>query len=372
MLPFFSDQFGNAASTHLMGRAASRAVEMARTQIAEVLDCDPAEIIFTSGATESNNLAILGVAEAGLLRKSIATSTVEHKSVLAPCRHLASRGFTIKEISVTQSGVVDRSLARALIDDDTSLVTIQAANNETGVIQPMRELADLAHERGALVHCDAAQMLGKGRLGLRSIGADLLSLSAHKAYGPKGIGLLVIRGANARAAMAPVLYGGGQETGIRPGTLNVAGVVGFARACVLCRESCAADQRRMVRLRDDMERRLKDAISCCTINGATADRLPNTTSLTVPGIPADMLMANVPMLCLSNGSACNSGAPEPSHVLLAMGLSRDNAECTVRISLGRYTTDEDIKTACSGLASGTFRVRDIMKTDNKREGAQER
>lgn len=372
MMPFFSEQFGNAASSHAHGRSAARAVEIARAQIAETIGCDPSDILFTSGATESNNLAILGVVKRAPTRRKLVVPAVEHKSVLEPCRSVISQGLSLVEIPVTRSGLVDIGRAEEIVDDDTLLVSVQAANNETGVIQPIHKMVALAHRHGALVHCDAAQLLGKVPFSVRDFDADLISLSAHKAYGPKGIGALIVRGAKVRTAMAPLLYGGGQETSLRPGTLNVPGVVGFARACTLCRDNCQDDGRRMVSLRNALEQTIKDMIPGSRVNGVMAERLPSTSSLTITGIPADMLMANVPMLCLSNGSACNSGAPEPSHVLLSMGLSRDDAESTIRISLGRHTTEHDIEMACSELVKTVRRIRDMIDNGKKTYGTIER
>jgi cysteine desulfurase len=351
MLPFFSEQFGNAANSHAHGRSAACAVEIARAQIAETIGCDLSDILFTSGATESNNLAILGVVKKAQTRRKLVVSAVEHKSVLEPCRSLISQGFVVVEIPVTRSGLLDIGRAEEIVDEDTLLVSVQAANNETGVIQPVHEMVALAHRHGALVHCDAAQVLGKIVFSARECDADVVSLSAHKAYGPKGIGVLVARGTRARAAMSPLFHGGGQEAGLRSGTLNVSGAVGFGRACKLCYDNSQNDSLRVAALRDTLEMTIKGAIPWSYVNGAMAERLPGTTSLTIPGIPADMLMANLPMLCLSNGSACNSGAPEPSHVLLSMGLSRADAESTIRISLGRYTSEIEVQVACRDIVA---------------------
>lgn len=360
MLPFFSEQFGNAANSHAHGRSAALAVEIARAQIAETIACDPSDILFTSGATESNNLAILGVVKRAQTRRKLVVSAVEHKSVLEPYRSLISQGFVVVEIPVTRSGLVDIGRSEEIIDDDTLLVSVQAANNETGVIQPVHEMVALAHRHGALVHCDAAQALGKVAFSVREYDADVVSLTSHKAYGPKGIGALVVRGARARAAMSPVLHGGGQEAGLRPGTLNVSGAVGFGRACKLCYDNCQNDSLRVAALRDTLEMTIKEAIPWSYVNGAVAKRLPGTTSFTIPGIPADMLMANLPMLCLSNGSACNSGAPEPSHVLLSMALSRADAESTIRISLGRYTSKMEIQTACRDIIAAALDLKEKL------------
>lgn len=353
MLPFFARVYGNPANgLHRQGRLAARYVEEAREYVARLLGALPAEIIFTAGATESNNLAIQGVARAaaGRGRKRVVTSAVEHKSVLLPCQKLAAEGYEVIVLPVDAQGIVSLDAAEEAINDATLLVSIQAANNEVGSIQPVAEIAAIAHRRGAMVHCDAAQAVGKIPLAVDEWGVDLLSLSAHKLYGPKGVGALYVRGGPGALPLEPLYMGGGQERGVRPGTLNVPAIVGFGKACQLCLEQGAQEAARLKVLRDGFERELLDRAKTVRINGDLERRLPNTSSLTFPGVDADALLLNVPHLMLGTGSACTSGAVEPSHVLQAMGLSRQDASSTIRVSLGRFTTAEELTVAAESLA----------------------
>ncbi len=343
MLPYFTEKYGNAASPHAAGHVASKAVAEAREHIARAIGTQSDCVIFTSGATESNNLALLGLAAGDDKRRKIVVSAVEHKSVLEPAARLSEIGYTVGVLPVDRNGVVDLVTARDLIDDDTLVVSLQGANNETGVLQPVRQIARLAHSCGALCHCDAVQMLGKIPVNVGELEVDLASLSGHKVYGPKGIGALFLANRSVRSALKPILSGGGQEFGLRPGTLNVPAIVGLGTACRIVCETLTSEMERVSALRQMLEERLLMSIAGATVNGKHMHRLPGTISLTIPDVPADMLIANLSTVCVSNGSACNSGAPEPSHVLLAMKLSRSEAECTVRISLGRYTAKSEIE-----------------------------
>lgn len=358
MLPFFAQVYGNPANgLHKQGRLAARYVEEAREYVARLLGALPAEIIFTAGATESNNLAIQGVARvAGRGRKRVVTSAVEHKSVLLPCQKLAAEGFEVIVLPVDTKGIVSLDAAEEAINDTTLLVSIQAANNEVGSIQPVAEIAAIAHRRGAIVHCDAAQAAGKIPLDVDEWGADLLSLSAHKLYGPKGVGALYVRGGTGALPLEPLCVGGGQEGGVRPGTLNVPAIVGFGKACQLCLEQGAQEAVRLKALRDGFERELLNRVKTLRINGDLERRLPNTSSLTFPGVDADALLLNVPHLMLGTGSACTSRTIEPSHVLLAMGISRQDASSTIRVSIGRFTTAEDLTVAAESLAEAYQRL----------------
>lgn len=343
MLPFFSEWYGNSATgLHLQGRRAARAVDETREQIAALIGCQSGEIIFTGGATESNNLAILGLGRANRQsgRIRIVTSAVEHKAVLLPCRQLQEEGYELIVLPVDGQGRVSIEEAESAINDQTLLVSVQAANNEVGTLQPIARIAEIAHRNGAIVHCDAAQAVGKIPVDLATDAwhVDLLSISAHKLYGPKGVGALYVRNGPRTLVLEPLQYGGGQEHGLRPGTTNVPGIVGFGEACRICSVELEQESIRIADLRDHFEQALLADIPGLRINAREAPRLPNTSSLTFPGIDADALLLNLPEVMMGTGSACSSGALEPSHVLMAIGLSRTEAGSTVRVSLGRYTT----------------------------------
>jgi len=350
MLPYFSEVYGNPATgLHIQGRKAARAIDEAREQVAVLINCRPGEIIFTGGATESNNLAILGLARANRhsARTRIVTSAVEHKAVLLPCRRLQEEGYELVMLPVDRQGRISIEAAEAAINDQTLLVSVQAANNEVGTIQPIAQIAEIAHRHGAIIHCDAAQAVGKIPIDLTSQdwSVDLLSISAHKLYGPKGVGALFIRNGPHSYHIEPLLYGGGQESGLRSGTANVPGIVGFGEACRICKAELEEESRRIAGLRDSFEQALLATLPSLKINARRGPRLPNTSSLTFPGIDADALLLSLPEVMMGTGSACSSGAPEPSHVLLAMGLSRAEASSTVRASLGRFTTASQIERA---------------------------
>lgn len=356
MLPFFGAHFGNASSAHAPGRAASEAVENARVEVALLIGARAAEIFFTSGATESDNLAIMGVARAwGDKRRRIVTSAVEHKAVLETCRALEREGFELVVLPVDRVGRVEMEAARAAIDERTLLVAIQAANHEIGTIQPMSEIAAWAHQMGAPVFCDAAQAVGKIALNVNAWNLDLLALSAHKIYGPKGVGALWVRGGK-RAGLAPLFHGGGQERGLRSGTLNVPGIVGLGEACRLCREEMDAEAKRLAAHRDRFEATLL-SLPNVTRNGDLNNRLPHGSSLTFAGVEAQALLSNLPDLALSTGSACASGAWEPSPVLSALGMEREAAYSTIRVGLGRFTTALEGELAAHAIAETVARLR---------------
>jgi len=364
MLPFFAGNYGNAASPHLFGQEAARAVALARDRIGASIGCEPSEICFTSCATEANNLAIIGVAQSHSKRNKIVASTIEHKSVLGPCEALADEGFVFEELPIRKDGLVDLGAARDLIDERTLLVSVQGANNEIGTIQPVRELADIAHERGAAFHCDAAQLLGKHPISLDEIGADFASFSSHKAYGPKGIGFLALKNHMRNVSVSPVLFGGGQENGLRPGTLNVPGIVGAGEACRLCDVLLKDDMQRIAALRMSLEQGIIDSIPESRLLVRVSPRLVGTVSVLFPGIPADVLIARTPAVCMSMGSACTSGTVTPSHVLLALGLSRDEARDVVRFSIGRYNTVEEIQSAVCSISRS---VREILDGNSQQQ-----
>ncbi len=359
MLPFFAQVYGNPANgLHKQGRLAAQGVEEAREHVASLLGAEPAEIIFTAGATESNNLAIQGIAKAAARRgrKRIVTSAVEHKSVLLPCQKLAAEGFEVIVLPVDDKGVVSLDAAEEAINEATSLVSVQAANNEVGSLQPVAEISEIAHQHGALMHCDAAQAVGKIPLDVAEWGVDLLSLSAHKLYGPKGVGALYVRSGPGALPLEPVYVGGGQERGIRPGTLNVPAIVGLGKACEICLEQIVQEAAHLSTLRDYFEHELCARVKTIRINGDRARRLPNTSSVTFPGVDADALLLNVPHLMLGTGSACTSRTIEPSHVLQAMGVSRQDASSTIRVSIGRFTTAEQLAVAAESLAEAYYRL----------------
>jgi len=354
MRPYFDELYANPANGyHRWGRQAARAVDDARAQIGELINASSSEIVFTAGATESNNLAILGLARMARSgkRRRIVTAAVEHKAVLLPCKKLTEDGFEIIVLPVDESGRVLLDAARAAINADTLLVSVQAANNEVGTIQPVAEIAQIAHAQGALVHCDAAQAVGKIPVDVNVLGIDLLSASAHKLYGPKGVGCLYVRGGTRAIALEPLTYGGGQEHNLRSGTTNVPGIVGFGEACAIVRSELLQEMTRQMSLRDAIETALLVEIPGLRINGRDVLRLPNTSSMTFPEIDADALLLNLPQLMLGTGSACTSGAVEPSHVLTAIGLSREQASKTIRVSTGKYTKEVDVSEIVAQIVS---------------------
>lgn len=359
MLPFWSADFGNASSTHAMGRRAKAAIDSARESVANLLDCAPKELVFTSGATESNNLVLSGIVHSEY-RRRIVTSSIEHKSVLEPCASLEGNRCEIARLPVDNQGRVSLSAAAESINDRTLLVSIQAANNETGTTQPIQQLAEIAHQRGALFHCDATQALGKIPFSLKSAEVDFASFSGHKAYGPKGVGVLFIREGLNKSRLKPIIRGGQQEMGWRPGTLNVPAIVGFGAAAQVLISRSAKDECEVRRLHDLFEKAIKDSGIQASFNGSRENRLPGTISLTIPGVQSDMLIANIPEICFSNGSACTAGAMSPSHVLLAMGMPREDAECTVRFGIGRYNTECEIIRAVAELTGTVNRLRSEM------------
>ena len=345
MLPYFIDWYGNAATgLHPQGRQAARAIDIAREHTAALIGAQPDEIIFTGGATESNNLAILGLARrvADRRRNRIVTTAVEHKAVLEPCHILTSLGYELVVLPVDSEGYIDPATANAAIDERTLLVTIQAANNEIGTLQSVSRVASLAHAVGALVHCDAAQAVGKITVDVWAWDVDLMSFSAHKFYGPKGVGALYIRNGPRAIPLEPLTYGGGQERSIRSGTSNVPAIVGMGAAAQLCAARLPQEANRIRDMRDALESQLQAQLRGSWINGAKADRLPNTISLTIPGVDVDALLLSMPEIMLGVGSACSTGALEPSHVLQAIGLSRPAAASTIRLSLGRFNSASEI------------------------------
>ena len=351
MLPYFCDTYANpSSSVHTDGRKAAEAVETARQQVAASIGAEPCEIVFTSGATESNNIAILGSTRASSCgRTRILAGAIEHKSVLGPCWNLRRQGFDVEIIPVKRDGRIDLDALADMLDSNTFLVSVQAVNNEIGTIQPVPEISEAAHASGALFHCDSAQALGRIDVHVGKWGADLLSLSGHKCYGPKGIGALYVCGGARNAPLESLVYGGGQEFDVRSGTLNVPGIVGLGAAAEIAGSEWRSDSERIERLRDRFEDQVISAIPVVRRNGATAARVAGNSSLTLPGVEAEAVIARLHDICLSTGSACASGAPEPSPVLSAIGLTRADAYSTLRVGFGRFNTQDEVSCAASGL-----------------------
>jgi cysteine desulfurase len=344
MLPYFTQQFGNAASKqHAFGWDAQEAVERARRQVATLINAAASEIVFTSGASESNNLAIKGVACALRDRgRHVVTVTTEHKSVLDSCSRLEKDGWTVSRIPVDGEGFVDLEALREALTDGTTLVSVMAANNEIGVLQPLSEVAAIVHERGALLHTDAAQAFGKVPLDLATLGVDLLSLTAHKCYGPKGTGALYVRRQRPKVPIECQIDGGGHENGLRSGTLNVPGIVGLGACADAAREVLPEESRRLSGLRDRLLAGLRSGLEHVRVNGSLERRLPHNLHVSFEGIEGEALLMALGDLAVSTGSACSSGSQAPSHVLQAIGAVGSGAGASIRFGLGRWTTDADI------------------------------
>jgi len=354
MLPFVREHFGNPSSGHVFGRRAKDAVADARARVAEAIGARPSEIVFTSGGTEANNWVVRRTAEARPRGRRLVTSAVEHPSVMEPCRRLAEAGWDVDLGAVDDRGCVRAGEIARRIDGRTALVTIMLANNETGAIQTVAELASTTRSAGALSHTDAAQALGKIPIRVDELGVDLMTLVGHKVYAPKGIGALYVRDG---VDLGPWLLGGGQERGLRPGTENVASIVGFGAACALVTERLAEDARRMRRLRDSLWERLLAGIDALALNGDPDGSLPNTLSVRFPGVAGSAVLAAAPAVAASTGSACHEEREDPSGVLVAMGVPRDTARGTVRLSVGRATTEADVARAADALVAAWRRVR---------------
>lgn len=344
ILPYLKSDFGNASSkSHCFGWKAEAAVENARGKVAKLLGCHSKEIVFTSGATESNNFVLRGVADGYEKRGNhIITSQIEHKCVLATCEYLEKRGFQVTYLPVDETGKIRLSDLRAAIRPETILVSIMAANNETGTIQPLEEIGALTREKGILFHTDAAQAVGKIPLNMDLMKIDLLSLSAHKFYGPKGVGAVYVRRKDPRVEPLPLLFGGGQENGFRSGTLNVPGIVGLGKAAEVAREHLDAEVARVSYLRDMLHHGLEARLGKVHLNGHPTDRLPQSLNVSFPYVESDSLVASLKNIAVSSTSACMSAAAIPSYVLAAMGLEPERIHGSIRFGLGRFTTEEEI------------------------------
>ncbi|MDR1266807.1 MAG: IscS subfamily cysteine desulfurase [Holosporales bacterium] len=371
MLPFFTEYCGNPhARTHVYGWTAEEAVESARAQIAQEIHADPREIIFTSGATEANNLAIKGTArfyEERGSRHHILTSQIEHDCVLESCRFLEKCGFSVTYLPVQSDGIVDLKLLRQAITEKTLLVSIMAANNEIGVLQPLADIGAICRERGVFFHTDAAQALGKIPLDVHALSVDLMSLSSHKIYGPKGIGALYCR-LKPRVSLEPLLSGGGQERGLRSGTVAVPLCVGFGEACRIAGSVREEEGRRLLALRKRLYTLLCEGLPEIYLNGHPDQRLPGNLNISFAGVEGEGILMGAKDLALSTGSACNSLSLEPSHVLAALGVDPNIIHGSVRISLGRFTTEEEVDQAAASLIASVRRLREMSPLwENKGE-----
>ncbi len=343
MLPFLTSKFGNAASnSHPFGWEAAGAVENARRQIAAAIGASSQEIVFTSGATESDNLALQGVVDAFREKGNhVITAVSEHKAILDSCKYLEKQGCRITRLPVKADGRIDLDQLKDSFTEHTILVSIMAANNETGVLQPIEEIGKLCRERGVLFHSDAVQALGKVPLEVKRAHFDLASLTAHKLYGPKGCGALYVRNDPA-VRLAPMIHGGGHEHGLRSGTLNVPGIVGFGKACEIAQQSLSEESCRVAGLRDRLRDRLLAALDRLVINGSMEHRLPGNLNMSFLHVEGETLLTGLHDVALSSGSACSSGKTEASHVLKALGLSDEDAGCAIRFGIGRFNTEAEI------------------------------
>ena len=359
MLPYFTEVYGNASSrNHAFGWAAEEAVEVARGQVADILKAHPKEIIFTSGATESDNLAVKGVARMyGAKGRRLITVVTEHKAVLDPCRRLEREGFTVTYLPVDQHGRIAPEQVADAMTDETILVSVMFANNEIGTLQPIAEIGALCHERGVLFHTDAAQAVGKIAIDVEAMSIDLLSLSGHKMYGPKGIGALYVRRRNPRVRLEPMIDGGGHERGMRSGTLPVPNIVGLGTACALCGQAMSEEAERIRTLRDRLYREILERVPGVRLNGHPTDGLPGLLNLSFEHVEGEALMMGMKDVAVSSGSACTSASLEPSYVLRALGIGDDLAHSSLRFGVGRFTTREEIDYVVDAVAQTVHRLR---------------
>ena len=360
MMPYFTYKFGNPGSrSHAYGWEAEEGVEKARGQIAKLIGADEKEVIFTSGATESNNLAIKGVAEFYKDRKNhIITTMTEHKCVLDTCRHLEQQGFEVTYLPVQQNGLLDLDVLRAAITDKTVLVSVMAVNNEIGVIQPLAEIGKICREKKVFFHTDAAQAAGKIPLDVEALNVDLMSISGHKIYGPKGIGALYVR-RKPRVRLVPLIVGGGQERGFRSGTLPTPLCVGLGEAAEICMKEMDGESKRLKKLQDRMLKGLQAKLSDLVINGDLEHRIPGNLNISFAYVEGESLMMGIKGLSVSSGSACTSASLEPSYVLRALGVEEDMAHTSLRIGLGRFTTEQEIDTAVDELVRHVTKLREM-------------
>jgi cysteine desulfurase len=361
MLLAFKENFGNAASrNHPFGWKAEAAVATAREQIARLIGASEREIIFTSGATESDNLAIKGVVEFYQSKGDhVITALTEHKAVLDSCKAVERKGVRVTYLPVGKDGIVDPDDVRKAITDRTVLITIMMANNEIGTINPVAEIGKIAHERGVLFHCDAVQGVGKLPLDVEKMGIDLLSVTAHKIYGPKGVGALYVRRRNPRVRLTPLIDGGGHERGMRSGTLNVPGIVGFGKACELCGQEMGSESKRILALRERLRTRLASELEAVYLNGSLEHRLPGNLNVSFAYVEGESLLMGLKDVAVSSGSACTSASLEPSYVLQALGVGEELAHTSIRFGIGRFNTEEEVNYVADHVIASVKRLREM-------------
>src|SRR6202046_2609159 len=361
MLPYFTEKFGNSASrNHEFGWKAREAVENARGQIAKLINASPKEIIFTSGATESNNLAIKGVAE--MYREKgnhIITQVTEHKAVLDTCKRLEKYGYEVTYLPVQKDGRINLDDLRKAITPKTILISIMYANNEIGVVQPIEEIGKIAKEKGVFFHVDGVQAAGKIPVDVQRDGIDLLSISAHKIYGPKGVGALYVRRKNPRVQLSAIIDGGGHERGMRSGTLNVTGIIGLGKACELCQQEMAAETVKLSRLRDRLKEGIMSRLDETFINGSMEHRLPHNINISFAYVEGESLLMGINDIAVSSGSACTSATLEPSYVLKALGVGEDLAHTSIRFGIGRFNTAEEVDYVADRVVETVQRLREL-------------
>jgi cysteine desulfurase len=375
MLPYFSEKFGNAASrSHAFGWEAEAAVDAAREQVARLIHAaSPREIVFTSGATESDNLAIKGVADAYRAKGDhIITCAAEHKAVLDSCKVLQKQGFRITFLPVRPDGTLDLAQLRGAITDRTILISLMAANNEIGVINPLREIGHIAREKRVLFHTDATQAVGKLPIHVGEMAIDLLSLTAHKMYGPKGAGALYVRASNPKVTLTPGIDGGGHERGMRSGTLNVPGIVGLGAACAIAQKEMAAEGERLVNLRERLKHGILARLDEVYINGHPTERLPGNMNMSFAYVEGESLLMALKEIAVSTGSACTSANLEPSHVLRAIGVPDELAHTSIRFGLGRFNTEEEVDYTVGRVAEEVKRLRSMSPLYKARKAKPER
>jgi len=361
MLPYFIEKFGNAASrNHQFGWEAEEGVESARKQIAKLIHCDPKELVFTSGATESDNLALKGAVEMYKEKGNhVITSMTEHRAVLDACKALEKRGIEVTYLSVDKEGRVNPQDVRNAITEKTILISIMLANNEIGTINPIAEIGKIAKEKGVVFHCDATQGVGKIPVDVNQLAVDLMSFSSHKIYGPKGVGALYVRKKGPRVRLVPQIDGGGHERGMRSGTLPVPLIVGFGKAAELCEQEMTAESQRIAAMRDRLQARIMEKLDECYLNGHPTERLPNNLNISFAYVEGEALLMGVKEIALSSGSACTSATLEPSYVLRALGVGSDLAHSSIRFGLGRFNTDEEVDYTAKRMVEAVTRLREM-------------
>ncbi|MGH9707230.1 MAG: IscS subfamily cysteine desulfurase [Candidatus Acidiferrales bacterium] len=361
MLPYFTEKFGNAASrNHEFGWVAEEAVENARGQIARLINATPKEIVFTSGATESTNLAIKGIAE--MYREKgnhIITQVTEHKATLDTCKRLEKYGYEVTYLPVEKDGRINLDELRRAITPKTILISIMYANNEIGVIQPVAEIGKIAKEKGIFFHSDGVQAVGKVLVDVQKDGIDMLSISGHKIYGPKGVGALYVRRKNPRVQLSAIIDGGGHERGMRSGTLNVPGIVGLGKACEICQQEMAAESEKLQRLREKLTKSIMTRLDETFINGSMTHRLPHNINISFAYVEGESLLMGIHDVAVSSGSACTSATLEPSYVLKALGVGEDLAHTSIRFGIGRFNTEEEVNYVADRVVETVNRLREL-------------